>query len=74
MRIELGSSDRLVVLNDADLWNFGGESGVADVIPQNYRTGLCVAKRFIIREREFTSAFTRRFVAAAAALKMGDPA
>lgn len=68
--LELGGSDPFIVLNDADL-----ELAVkAAVIGRYQNTGqVCAAaKRFIIEEG-IASAFTERFVAAAAALKMGDP-
>lgn len=58
------------MLNDADL-----ELAVKTAVAGRYQnTGqVCAAaKRFIIEEG-IASAFTERFVAAAAALKMGDP-
>ena len=58
------------MLNDADL-----ELAVKAAVAGRYQnTGqVCAAaKRFIIEEG-IASAFTERFVAAAAALKMGDP-
>ncbi len=68
--LELGGSDPFIVLNDADL-----ELAVKAAVAGRYQnTGqVCAAaKRFIIEEG-IASAFTERFVAAAAALKMGDP-
>lgn len=68
--LELGGSDPFIVLNDADL-----ELAVKAAVAGRYQnTGqVCAAaKRFIIEEG-IASAFTERFVSAAAALKMGDP-
>lgn len=70
MRLELGGSDPFIVLNDADL-----ELAVKAAVAGRYQnTGqVCAAaKRFIVEEG-IAQAFTDRFVAAAAALKMGDP-
>ncbi|MEQ5053253.1 succinate-semialdehyde dehydrogenase [Klebsiella michiganensis] len=68
--LELGGSDPFIVLNDADL----DEAVKAAVIGRYQNTGqVCAAaKRFIV-EAGIAEAFTQRFVAAAAALKMGDP-
>ncbi|EGC8605854.1 succinate-semialdehyde dehydrogenase [Salmonella enterica] len=68
--LELGGSDPFIVLNDADL-----ELAVKAAVAGRYQnTGqVCAAaKRFIVEEG-IAQAFTDRFVAAAAALKMGDP-
>ena len=68
--LELGGSDPFIVLNDADI-----EIAVqAAVIGRYQNTGqVCAAaKRFIVEAR-IAEQFTARFVAATAALKMGDP-
>ncbi|MEK3283799.1 aldehyde dehydrogenase family protein, partial [Salmonella enterica subsp. enterica] len=68
--LELGGSDPFIVLNDADL-----ELAVKAAVAGRYQnTGqVCAAaKRFIVEEG-IAQAFTDRFVAAAAALKIGDP-
>lgn len=68
--LELGGSDPFIVLNDADL----DEAVKAAVIGRYQNTGqVCAAaKRFIV-EAGIADAFTAKFVAAAAALKMGNP-
>ena len=68
--LELGGSDPFIVLNDADL----DEAVKAAVIGRYQNTGqVCAAaKRFIV-DAGIAEAFTPKFVAAAAALKMGDP-
>lgn len=68
--LELGGSDPFIVLKDADL----DEAVKAAVIGRYQNTGqVCAAaKRFIV-EAGIAEAFTQKFVAAAAALKMGDP-
>lgn len=68
--LELGGSDPFIVLNDADI-----DTAVqAAVIGRYQNTGqVCAAaKRFII-EAGIAEQFTDKFVAAVAALKMGDP-
>ncbi|HCJ6523040.1 TPA: succinate-semialdehyde dehydrogenase [Enterobacter cloacae] len=68
--LELGGSDPFIVLNDADL-----DLAVRAAVTGRYQnTGqVCAAaKRFIIEEG-IADDFTRRFVAAVAALKMGAP-
>ena len=68
--LELGGSDPFIVLNDADL-----DLGVRAAVTGRYQnTGqVCAAaKRFIIEEG-IADDFTRRFVAAVTALKMGAP-
>ncbi|MDR7344233.1 succinate-semialdehyde dehydrogenase [Pantoea alhagi] len=68
--LELGGSDPFIVLKDADL-----DAAVQAAIAGRYQnTGqVCAAaKRFII-EREIADAFSEKFVAAVAQLKMGDP-
>ena len=68
--LELGGSDPFIVLNDADL----DEAVKAAVIGRYQNTGqVCAAaKRFIVAAG-IAEAFTQKFVAAVAALKMGDP-
>ena len=68
--LELGGSDPFIVLNDADL----DEAVKAAVIGRYQNTGqVCAAaKRFIV-EAGIAEAFTQKFVAAVAALKIGDP-
>lgn len=68
--LELGGSDPFIVLKDADL----DEAVKAAVIGRYQNTGqVCAAaKRFIV-EAGIAEAFTQKFVAAVAALKMGDP-
>ncbi|TLU69978.1 succinate-semialdehyde dehydrogenase [Enterobacter sp. MF024] len=68
--LELGGSDPFIVLNDADL-----DLAVKAAVTGRYQnTGqVCAAaKRFIV-EAGIADEFTRRFVAATAALKMGAP-
>ncbi|AXF64835.1 succinate-semialdehyde dehydrogenase [Leclercia sp. W17] len=68
--LELGGSDPFIVLNDADL-----DLAVKAAVTGRYQnTGqVCAAaKRFIV-EAGVADAFSRRFVEAAAALKMGAP-
>ncbi|EMR6448143.1 succinate-semialdehyde dehydrogenase [Enterobacter cloacae] len=68
--LELGGSDPFIVMNDADL-----DLAVRAAVTGRYQnTGqVCAAaKRFIIEEG-IADDFTRRFVAAVTALKMGTP-
>ncbi|WP_324724345.1 succinate-semialdehyde dehydrogenase [Lelliottia sp. JS-SCA-14] len=68
--LELGGSDPFIVLNDADL-----DLAVKAAVTGRYQnTGqVCAAaKRFIVEEG-IAEQFTERFVAAAAALRMGAP-
>ncbi|MGD8106985.1 succinate-semialdehyde dehydrogenase [Pantoea sp. FN0302] len=68
--LELGGSDPFIVLKDADL-----DAAVQAAVAGRYQnTGqVCAAaKRFII-ERDIADAFSKKFVAAAKQLKMGDP-
>ncbi|MFZ3618892.1 succinate-semialdehyde dehydrogenase [Leclercia barmai] len=68
--LELGGSDPFIVLNDADL-----DLAVKAAVTGRYQnTGqVCAAaKRFIV-EAGIADEFTRRFVEATAALKMGAP-
>jgi succinate-semialdehyde dehydrogenase len=68
--LELGGSDPFIVLNDGDI----DEAVKAAVIGRYQNTGqVCAAaKRFIV-EAGIADAFTEKFVAAAAKLKMGNP-
>ncbi|MDT8700404.1 succinate-semialdehyde dehydrogenase [Kluyvera ascorbata] len=68
--LELGGSDPFIVLNDADI----DMAVQAAVIGRYQNTGqVCAAaKRFIV-EAGIAELFTEKFVAAAAALKMGEP-
>lgn len=68
--LELGGSDPFIVLNDADI----DMAVQAAVIGRYQNTGqVCAAaKRFIV-EAGIADVFTQKFVAAARALKMGDP-
>ena len=68
--LELGGSDPFIVLNDADI----DMAVQAAVIGRYQNTGqVCAAaKRFIV-EAGIAEPFTEKFVAAAAALKMGEP-
>lgn len=69
--LELGGSDPFVVLDDADL-----ELTIPMAISSRFGNAgqTCIAaKRFIVTEG-IAAEFVRRFVAAAAELKLGDPA
>lgn len=68
--LELGGSDPFIVLNDADL-----DTAVqAAVIGRYQNTGqVCAAAKRFILEAGIAEQFTNKFVAAVAALKMGDP-
>lgn len=68
--LELGGSDPFIVLNDADM-DMAVQAAVAGRY-QNSGQVCAAAKRFIV-EAGIADAFTQRFVAAAAKLKMGDP-
>ncbi|NDO82061.1 succinate-semialdehyde dehydrogenase [Citrobacter sp. NCU1] len=68
--LELGGSDPFIVLNDADL-DLAVKAAVAGRY-QNTGQVCAAAKRFIVEEG-IARDFTERFVAAAAALKMGNP-
>ena len=68
--MELGGSDAFVVLEDADL-----DRTVAGVVASRFGNAgqTCIAaKRFIVVDA-VADEFTRRFVEAAAALRLGDP-
>ena len=68
--LELGGSDPFIVLNDADM-DLAVKAAVAGRY-QNTGQVCAAAKRFIVEEG-ISDAFTQRFVAATAALKMGAP-
>jgi succinate-semialdehyde dehydrogenase/glutarate-semialdehyde dehydrogenase len=68
--LELGGSDAFVVLDDADL-----DATVPMAVSSRFGNAgqTCIAaKRFIVTEG-IADEFTRRFVAAAAKLELGDP-
>ncbi|WP_372012684.1 NAD-dependent succinate-semialdehyde dehydrogenase [Pseudoxanthomonas sp. 10H] len=68
--MELGGSDAFVVLEDADL-----DKAVAGAVASRFGNAgqTCIAaKRFIVVDA-IADAFTRRFVEAAAKLRLGDP-
>ncbi|MRS15912.1 succinate-semialdehyde dehydrogenase [Enterobacteriaceae bacterium RIT691] len=68
--LELGGSDPFIVLNDADL----DEAVKAAVIGRYQNTGqVCAASKRFIVEAGIATAFTEKFVEAAAKLKMGNP-
>lgn len=68
--LELGGSDPFIVLNDADM-DLAVKAAIAGRY-QNTGQVCAAAKRFIVEEG-IAREFTERFVAAAAALKMGNP-
>ncbi|WP_054180133.1 succinate-semialdehyde dehydrogenase [Trabulsiella odontotermitis] len=68
--LELGGSDPFIVLNDADL-DFAVQAAVTGRY-QNTGQVCAAAKRFIV-EAGVADAFTEKFVAATAKLKMGSP-
>lgn len=68
--LELGGSDPFIVLNDADL-DLAVKAAVAGRY-QNTGQVCAAAKRFIVEEG-IADTFTRRFIDAVAALKMGAP-
>ncbi|NKX54363.1 aldehyde dehydrogenase family protein [Arthrobacter mobilis] len=68
--LELGGTDALIVLADADL-NAAVEAAVTGRF-QN--TGqICIASKRIILEKPVAAEFTSRFVAKVAGLQVGDP-
>ena len=68
--LELGGSDPFIVLNDASL-DLAVKAAVAGRY-QNTGQVCAAAKRFIV-EAGVAEAFTEKFIAAAAALKLGAP-
>lgn len=68
--LELGGSDPFIVLKDADL-----DDAVRAAVAGRYQnTGqVCAASKRMIVESAIAAEFTRRFVAATQALKIGDP-
>ncbi|MDX4174561.1 succinate-semialdehyde dehydrogenase [Klebsiella pneumoniae] len=68
--LELGGSDPFIVLNDADL-----DEAVKAAVTGRYQNSgqVCAASKRFILEAGIAEAFTRKFVDAVAALKMGDP-
>lgn len=68
--LELGGSDRFIVLNDADL----DEAVKAAVIGRYQNTGqVCAAAKRLIVERGVVEEFTRKFVEATRQLIVGNP-
>ncbi|WP_433678338.1 succinate-semialdehyde dehydrogenase [Klebsiella aerogenes] len=68
--LELGGSDPFIVLNDADL----DEAVKAAFVGRYQNSGqVCAASKRFIVEAGIADAFSKKFVAAVAALKMGDP-
>lgn len=68
--LELGGADPFIVLNDADL-----DEAVKAAVTGRYQNSgqVCAASKRFILEAGIAEAFTRKFVDAVAALKMGDP-
>jgi succinate-semialdehyde dehydrogenase len=68
--LELGGSDPFIVLADADL-----EAAVKGAVDARFQNSgqVCIAAKRIIVEAPIADEFTRRFVAAVKALKVGDP-
>lgn len=68
--LELGGSDPFIVLADADI----EEAVKAAVVGRFQNTGqVCIAAKRIIVENSVAKRFEEQFVAAASALKVGDP-
>ena len=70
VRAGKGGSDPFIVLNDADL-----DEAVKAAVTGRYQNSgqVCAASKRFILEAGIAEAFTRKFVDAVAALKMGDP-
>jgi succinate-semialdehyde dehydrogenase len=68
--LELGGTDPFIVLADADI-----DAAVEAAVHARFQnTGqICIAAKRIILERPIAEEFTERFVAAVAALPVGDP-
>ncbi|OON40378.1 succinate-semialdehyde dehydrogenase [Izhakiella australiensis] len=68
--LELGGSDPFIVLKDADL-----DEAVRAAVAGRYQNSgqVCAASKRMIVEAPVAEEFTKRFVAAASALKVGDP-
>lgn len=68
--LELGGTDPFVVLADADL-----EGAVRAAVKSRYQNAgqVCIAAKRFILEAPIAEDFTRRFIAAVASLKVGDP-
>lgn len=68
--LELGGTDPFIVLADADL-----NRAVAAAIEGRFQNSgqVCIAAKRLIIEKPVVDEFTRRFVEAAAKLRMGDP-
>jgi succinate-semialdehyde dehydrogenase/glutarate-semialdehyde dehydrogenase len=69
--LELGGSDAFVVLADADVPHAARQAALSRTL--NNGQSCIAAKRFIVEE-PVADAFTEAFVAAMAALRVGDPA
>jgi acyl-CoA reductase-like NAD-dependent aldehyde dehydrogenase len=68
--LELGGSNPLIVLGDADLDYAVDAAAFGSFLHQGQ---ICMSSRRIIVERSVADAFTERLVAKTAALKVGDP-
>lgn len=68
--LELGGSDPFIVLADADL-----DCAVPAAVTARFQNcgQVCIAAKRIIVERPIADEFTRRFVAEASKIKIGDP-
>lgn len=68
--LELGGSDAFIVLDDADL-----DRVLSQAVTARFQNGgqSCIAAKRMILTSGIADAFVERFVAAVAALKVGDP-
>lgn len=68
--LELGGADAFIVLADANI-----DLAVKAAIEARFQNAgqVCLAAKRFILERPIAEAFTRKFVAAAAQIKVGDP-